>query len=99
MNISLNKTIAIKSVKFNDKEISLKLNNSKIAKVPYSYTKLINGQNKGLLRRNYRLIGRGEGIHFDKIDEDISLNGILRDVTLENDTRPIRKLFKKRKRY
>jgi hypothetical protein len=27
---------------------------------------------------SYHLIGGGIGIHFDRIDEDISLNGILR---------------------
>lgn len=28
-------------------------------------------------RRNWRLIGRGEGIHWPDLDEDISVNGLL----------------------
>ena len=29
-------------------------------------------------RRNWRLIGEGDGIHWEEIDEDISVRGILR---------------------
>jgi hypothetical protein len=28
-------------------------------------------------RKNWRLIGRGEGIHWPDIDEDVSVNGLL----------------------
>ena len=28
-------------------------------------------------RRNWRLIGRGEGVHWPDIDEDVSVNGLL----------------------
>lgn len=28
-------------------------------------------------RRNWRLIGRGEGIHWPDLDEDVSVNGLL----------------------
>jgi Protein of unknown function (DUF2442) len=28
-------------------------------------------------RKNWRLIGRGHGIHWDKLDEDISIEGLL----------------------
>jgi hypothetical protein len=28
-------------------------------------------------RKNWRLIGEGEGIHWEEIDEDISINGLL----------------------
>lgn len=29
-------------------------------------------------RRNWRLIGRGQGIHWETLDEDISVEGLLR---------------------
>ena len=29
-------------------------------------------------RKNWRFIGKGIGIHWEKIDEDISINGLLR---------------------
>jgi hypothetical protein len=29
-------------------------------------------------RRNWRLIGRGQGIHWSDVDEDISVAGLLR---------------------
>ena len=28
-------------------------------------------------RRNWRLIGRGEGVHWAELDEDVSVNGLL----------------------
>ncbi len=30
-------------------------------------------------RKNWRLIGRGQGIHWEDIDEDISIEGLLAD--------------------
>jgi hypothetical protein len=32
-------------------------------------------------RRNWRLIGKGEGIHWPDVDEDISVNGLLGNQT------------------
>lgn len=29
-------------------------------------------------RKNWRFIGKGIGIHWEKIDEDISINGLLK---------------------
>ena len=46
--------------------------------VPYRYTKRLSNANKEELQE-YRLIANGIGIHFDKIDEDISVEGIIRD--------------------
>jgi len=42
-----------------------------------SYERLRNGNAKDLL--NYELIGRGTGIHWPLLDEDLSLKGFLRD--------------------
>ena len=41
-----------------------------------SYTKKIQSATKEELF-NYRLIGGGIGVHFEQIDEDISLSGII----------------------
>ncbi len=46
--------------------------------VPYSYTPRLSQATQEKLRE-YRLIGGGRGIHFPRIDEDISVEGIIRD--------------------
>ena len=74
----LNNKILIKSVGFGDDKMYIELNTSRVLTVPYTYTKrLQNATNKEL--KNYRLIANGVGIHFEDIDEDISVEGIIRD--------------------
>ncbi|MDD2904667.1 MAG: DUF2442 domain-containing protein [Sulfurimonas sp.] len=66
---------SITRIDFGDK-IYIYLKSSDILTIPYSYTaKLKNAAKEQLL--NYRLIGGGIGVHFEEIDEDISLSGII----------------------
>jgi len=66
---------SISRVDFGDK-IYIYLKSGDILTLPYNYTKKIqNAQKEQLL--NYRIIGGGIGVHFEDIDEDISLNGII----------------------
>jgi hypothetical protein len=60
---------------FGDK-IYIYLKSGDILTIPYSYTKKMQNAKKEQLL-NYRIIGGGIGIHFEEIDEDISLNGII----------------------
>ncbi len=57
-------------------KIYVYLQSDDILSIPYSYTKKIQNANKEQLL-NYRLIGGGIGVHFEEIDEDISLSGII----------------------
>lgn len=78
MSILKNNKTLIKSVGFGDDKMYIELNTSRVLTVPYTYTKrLENATNKEL--KNYRLIANGVGIHFEDIDEDISVEGIIRD--------------------
>lgn len=75
---TLNNRFLIKSVGFAEEKMFIELNTSRVLTVPYSYTKkLQNAKSKEL--KNYRLIANGIGIHFEDIDEDISVEGIIRD--------------------
>lgn len=75
---TLNNRFLIKSVGFAEEKMFIELNTSKVLTVPYSYTtKLQNAKSKEL--KNYRIIAGGIGIHFEDIDEDISVEGIIRD--------------------
>ncbi|MFP4331742.1 MAG: DUF2442 domain-containing protein [Campylobacterales bacterium] len=66
---------SISRVDFGDK-IYIYLKSSDILTIPYSYTPKLKKANKEQLL-HYRLIGGGIGIHFEEIDEDISLDGII----------------------
>jgi hypothetical protein len=66
---------SITRVDFGDK-IYVYLKSNDILTLPYSYTKKIQNATKEQLL-NYRLIGGGIGVHFEEIDEDISLGGII----------------------
>ncbi len=73
-----NNRILIETVGFSDTKMYIELNTNRILAVPYTYTERLNNATKEELLE-YRLIANGIGIHFDKIDEDISVEGIIRD--------------------
>ena len=73
----INKTL-IKSVGFGADKMFIELSTSRVLTVPYSYTKKLSSANIEDLK-SYKLIANGVGIHFDKIDEDLSVEGIIRD--------------------
>ena len=77
MSILHNKAV-IKSVGFSNEKMFIELSTNRVLTVPYSYTqKLLNARVEEL--KDYRLIAGGVGIHFEKIDEDLSVDGIIRD--------------------
>ncbi|SMP86031.1 HicB_like antitoxin of toxin-antitoxin system [Epsilonproteobacteria bacterium SCGC AD-308-P11] len=68
----------VKSIGFGDDKMYIELNTSRVLAVPYTYTdKLKNAKIEDL--KDYRLIANGLGIHFNAIDEDLSIEGIIRD--------------------
>lgn len=68
-------TTLIKKLEFSDK-IYIYLDSQDILAIPYDYTqRLQNAKQEDL--KNYHLIGGGKGVHFEDIDEDISLQGII----------------------
>ena len=65
----------IKSLELRDK-IYVHLDSGDTLAIPYTYTERLANADKALLQE-YRLIGDGIGVHFPKVDEDISLQGII----------------------
>ncbi len=82
MNTSNNRTL-IESVGFGDTKMYIELTTNRVLAVPYTYTERLSNATKKELQE-YRLIANGIGIHFDKIDEDISVEGIIRDFGSES---------------
>ncbi len=77
MNTLKNRTL-IKSVGFGDEKMYIELNSERVLTIPYTYTPRLKNATKDQLQ-DFRLIANGIGIHFEKIDEDISVEGIIRD--------------------
>jgi hypothetical protein len=75
---TLKRKYIIKDIALGNEGIYFKLFPNKIVTVPYDYTeKLKNAKKEDL--KEYRLIGGGIGVHFEKIDEDISVDGLVKD--------------------
>ncbi len=72
---TLNSRTVIRKLKFDDM-IYIYLSSGDVLTIPYDYTPKIKQASKESLS-NYYLIGGGIGIHFNDIDEDISLKGII----------------------
>jgi uncharacterized protein YegP (UPF0339 family) len=69
----------IKGVRVTDDELVIALTNGRTLSVPLVwYPRLLNASVEQ--RRDWRLIGDGEGVHWPQIDEDLSAVGLLRGV-------------------
>ena len=78
MNISaIEKEIPkAEDVKITDDTLSIDLSDGRTISVPLEwFPRLVHATLEE--RNNWRLIGKGHGIHWDDIDEDISVKGLL----------------------
>jgi len=63
-------------VSVSDDTLSVELSDGRTISVPIEwFPRLVHGSEEE--RNNWRLIGRGEGIHWSDLDEDISVEGLL----------------------
>lgn len=64
------------SVKVTDDTLIVDLDDGRTISVPLAwYPRLLHGTLEE--RNNWRLIGKGEGIHWPELDEDISVEGLI----------------------
>jgi hypothetical protein len=64
------------SVRFSEDSMTVLLDDGRTLSVPLVwYPRLLDGTEAE--RRHYALIGKGEGIHWPELDEDISVEGLL----------------------
>ena len=64
-------------VEINDDLLTVHLEDGRIISVPITYfPKLLNASAEQ--RQHWRLIGKGQGICWEEIDEDLSVEGLLR---------------------
>jgi hypothetical protein len=63
-------------VSVNEESLVAELSDGRVLSVPLAwYPRLLHGTKAE--RNNWRLVGRGEGIHWPDLDEDISVSGLL----------------------
>ncbi|HYU17613.1 MAG TPA: DUF2442 domain-containing protein [Chloroflexota bacterium] len=63
-------------VEVSDDALTVELSDARRISVPLAwYPRLLHGRPEE--RRNWRLIGGGEGIHWEDLDEDVSVEGLL----------------------
>lgn len=65
------------SLTFEADSFTVHLNDGRALSVPYVYSSRL-AEATPEQRSDYRLIGRGDGIHWPQIDEDLSGAGLLR---------------------
>ena len=65
-------------VSVTDDTLTVELSDGRTISVPLEwYPRLVHGTPEE--RNNWRIIGRGQGIHWEDLDEDISIEGIIAD--------------------
>mgnify|MGYP006311739075 CR=1 FL=1 len=76
-SLNVEKESLAEKVNFNNDSFSVTLSDGRIITVPLAwFPRLLNGTESE--RNNYRFIGRGAGIHWPDLDEDISIEGIIK---------------------
>ena len=79
-----------------DDTLSVDLADGRTISVPLSwYPRLLHGTNEE--RQQWRLIGGGEGIHWESLDEDISVEGLLAGRASGESEKSLKSWLEKRK--
>ncbi len=85
----------IERVEINDDTLTVELSDGRTVSFPLSwYPRLLNANQTE--RDNWRLIGKGNGIHWEDIDEDISVEGLLTGKPSMENQKSLKKWLKKR---
>ena len=85
-----------KNVTVTDDTLSVELSDGRTISVPIAwYPRLSHA--KPNEREKWRLIGRGQGIHWEDIDEDISIEGLLTGKPSGESRESLKKWLEKRK--
>ena len=75
MNTLIHESLA-KSIKFNSNNMVIELTDGRTLSVPLAFfPRLLHADEKA--RKNYVISGGGVGLHWEKLDEDISVKALL----------------------
>jgi Protein of unknown function (DUF2442) len=79
MSIAANTSPRIQNVRVTKDEIIAHLADGRVISVPLAWSWRLSEATPAQ-RANFRLIGRGQGVHWPDIDEDISAEGMLHGI-------------------
>ena len=75
--LTIEKSVYAKDIRFEDTKMIVLLEDGREISIPIDwFPRLRDASSKQ--RSNWRFIGKGEGIHWEEIDEDISVEGLLK---------------------
>ncbi len=84
-------------VKVTEDTLTVELSDGRTISVPLQwYPRLVYATEEE--RKNWRLIGNGEGIHWEKLDEDISVEGLIAGRPSGESQESFKKWLEKRKK-
>lgn len=87
----------VENVIISDETLTVELSDGRTISVPLAwYPRLLNATEKE--KKNWRLIGRGVGIHWEDIDEDISVKALLLGRASGESQQSLKKWLGKRKK-
>ena len=83
------------SIFFTEDTLSVDLSDGRTVSVPIAwYPRLLHANSEE--RNNWRLIGRGHGIHWEDLDEDISVENLIAGISSGESQTSFKKWFSKR---
>jgi len=69
----------IQDVRVSEDQITAQLTDGRVISVPLAWSWRLSEATPAQ-RANFRLIGSGQGVHWPEVDEDISVEGMLRGI-------------------
>ncbi len=79
MSTAVNAEARIRNLQISDEKITAYLVDGRVISVPLAWSWRLSEATPAQ-RENFRIIGDGQGVHWPDVDEDISVEGMLRGV-------------------
>lgn len=86
MSIAISSEPAIRTVSVSEDVITAQLSDGRTISVPLSWSWRLS-EASAKQRENFQILGRGEGIRWPDLDEDISVDGMLHGIPARRPTR------------
>ena len=94
-SVTRSKGVFVLAVKVTDHTLAVDLQDGRSISVPLAwYPRLLHGSREE--RKNWRVIGQGEGIHWPDLDEDISMSGLLEGTPSQESPESLREWLRRR---
>jgi hypothetical protein len=86
MSTAVNTEARVQQVEVSDDRITAHLVDGRVISVPLAWSWRLSEATPAQ-RRNFRIIGDGQGVHWPEVDEDISVEGMLHGIPARRPSR------------